>query len=152
MTPLMIASIRTGGLDTGDYDEGCINDDGTSAVIQDLIAHGADPSSQMDKTGENALHLAARHARADAAKKLLEASAFDPNATDNTGRTPLHAAVAADAQGVFHILLKNRATNLNAKTADGTTPLILAARLAIEGVPEALMEAGADVNIADENG
>ena len=61
---------------------------------------------QMDKTGENALHLAARHARADAAKKLLEASAFDPNATDNTGRTPLHAAVAADAQGVFHILLK----------------------------------------------
>ena len=47
MTPLMIASIRTGGLDTGDYDEGCINDDGTSAVIQDLIAHGADPSSQV---------------------------------------------------------------------------------------------------------
>ena len=49
MTPLMIASIRTGGLDTGvDYDEaGGINDDGTSAVIQDLIAHGADPSSQV---------------------------------------------------------------------------------------------------------
>ena len=109
-------------------------------------------SSQMDKTGENALHLAARHARADAAKKLLEASAFDPNATDNTGRTPLHAAVAADAQGVFHILLKNRATNLNAKTADGTTPLILAARLAIESMVEQLIEADAEINLADEGG
>ena len=155
MTPLMIASIRSGGLDTGDADglyEDNMGDDGTSAVIADLIGHGADPSSQMDKTGENALHLAARYARADAAKKLLEASAFDPNAMDNTGRTPLHAAVAADAQGVFHILLKNRATNLNAKTADGTTPLILAARLAIESMVEQLIEADAEINLADENG
>ena len=43
-----------------------------------------------------------RYARADAAKKLLDAKA-DVNAQDVTGRTPLHAAVAADAQGVFQV-------------------------------------------------
>jgi len=35
---------------------------------------------------------------------------------------------------------------------DGTTPLILAARLAIEGVVENLIQAGADINAADEHG
>ena len=49
-------------------------------------------NTQMDKTGETPLHLAARYARADAAKKLLDAKA-DANAPDNTGRTPLHSSV-----------------------------------------------------------
>lgn len=52
--------------------------------------------------GESSLHLAARYARADAAKILLEAGA-DPNAQDCTGRTPLHTSVSADAQGVFQV-------------------------------------------------
>jgi len=65
-------------------------------------------------SGETALHLAARFARADAAKRLLDAGA-DANIRDLTGRSPLHAAVAADAQGVFQILLRNRATDLDAK-------------------------------------
>lgn len=149
LTPLMLASFRGGGLDSGDINE---DEDGeVNAVLQDLIAQGANISIQMDKTGETPLHLAARYARADAAKKLLDAKA-DANAPDNTGRTPLHAAVAADAQGVFQILLRHRATNLDAKTYDGTTPLILAARLAIEGVVEELIQSDADINASDENG
>lgn len=88
-----------------------------------LVAQGAELNATMDKTGETSLHLAARYARADAAKRLLDAGA-DANSQDNTGRTPLHAAVAADAMGVFQILLRNRATNLNARMHEGTTPLI----------------------------
>jgi len=153
LTPLMLASFRGGGLDSGaDIPEGAFEDEESSqAVIQDLIAQGAKINSQMDKTGETPLHLAARYARADAAKKLLDAKS-DANAPDNTGRTPLHACVAADAQGVFQILLRHRATNLNAKTNDGTTPLILAARLAIEGMVEELINSEADINASDDNG
>lgn len=148
MTPIMVAAVRGGGMDTGiDEDD----DDGAGAIIQDLVAQGAELNATMDKTGETSLHLAARYARADAAKRLLDAGA-DANAQDNTGRTPLHAAVAADALGVFQILLRNRATNLNARMHEGTTPLILAARLAIEGMVQDLISAEADINAADNSG
>ena len=146
-TPLMIASYRGNGLDNGEDDE----EDGSAAIVQDLLMQGAIPNATMDKTGETSLHLAARYARADAAKRLLEAGA-DANAQNNTGRTPLHAAVASDAQGVFQIFLRNRATNLNSRMHDGTTPLVLAARLAIEGMVEDLINADVDINSADDEG
>ncbi|CAG5925203.1 unnamed protein product [Menidia menidia] len=144
-TPLMIASCSGGGLETGNSEE---EEDASANVINDFIYQGANLHNQTDRTGETALHLAARYARSDAAKRLLEASA-DANIQDNMGRTPLHAAVAADAQG---ILIRNRATDLDARMHDGTTPLILAARLAVEGMVEELINCHADVNAIDDFG
>ena len=114
LTPLMLASFHGGGIDSalgldeesgsgsiesGDTDE---SSGANGTMITDLLTQGAAINAQTDRTCETALHLAARFARADAAKRLLDAGA-DPNAQDNTGRTPLHAAVAADAQGVFQV-------------------------------------------------
>uniref|UniRef100_A0A8C5D3B7 Neurogenic locus notch homolog protein 1 n=1 Tax=Gadus morhua TaxID=8049 RepID=A0A8C5D3B7_GADMO len=147
-TPLMIASCSGGGLETGISEE---EEDVSASVINDFIFQGANLHNQTDRTGETALHLAARYARSDAAKRLLEASA-DANVQDNMGRTALHAAVAADAQGVFQILIRNRATDLDSRMHDGTTPLILAARLAVEGMVEELINCHADVNAIDDFG
>lgn len=94
----MIASCSGGGLETGHSEE----EEDAPAVISDFIYQGASLHSQTDRTGETALHLAARYSRSDAAKRLLEASA-DANIQDHMGRTPLHAAVSADAQGVFQV-------------------------------------------------
>lgn len=93
LTPLMIASC------SGDAGE---EEEGEEGVIANFLWHGADPHQRTERAGETALHLAARYARSDAAKRLLESGA-DANAQDHAGRTPLHAAVAADAQGVFQV-------------------------------------------------
>ncbi|XP_077482664.1 neurogenic locus notch homolog protein 1-like isoform X2 [Stigmatopora argus] len=146
-TPLMIASCSGGGLETAAVGE----EDVSAGVVDNFIFRGASLHERTERSGETALHLAARYARSDAAKSLLEAGA-DANARDNAGRTPLHAALAADAQGVFQILIRNRATDLDARMYDGTTPLILASRLAVEGTVDELINSHADVNAVDDFG
>ena len=79
---------------------GTVNDCSLNIVVL-LVTYMIDiPFHSL--VGESSLHLAARYARAGAARILLQAGA-DANMEDKNGRTPLHAAVAADAQGAFQV-------------------------------------------------
>uniref|UniRef100_A0A674J5F6 Uncharacterized protein n=1 Tax=Terrapene triunguis TaxID=2587831 RepID=A0A674J5F6_9SAUR len=120
-------------------------------TVGELLAQGARLDAQTDATGETALHLAARFARASAVRSLLDAGA-DPNTRDRAGRSPLHSAIGADALGACQILICCRQTDLDARMSDGATPLILATRLAVESGTEELLRGGAAVNAADKWG
>ncbi|XP_046860766.1 neurogenic locus notch homolog protein 2-like [Xenia sp. Carnegie-2017] len=150
ITPLMLAASRGSYLDEV-YKEENSDDDSGSQVVGELIQYGACLELRSDEFKETALHLAARHVRADAAKRLLDAGA-DANARDRTGRTPLHLAVTADSQGVFQLLLRHRTTELDAQSDDGTTPLIYAARFMVHDMVDELIKAGAKVNLSDKQG
>lgn len=148
-TPLHLASMTSSINRTNDNPDSHQCD--SSLILNDLLLNGASVDLTTDKTNETSLHLAARYARSDAAKRLLDSGA-DCNAQDCVGRTPLHTAIASDARGVFEILLRNRMTNLNARANDGSTPLILAARLACEGMLERLVSMECDINLTDDSG
>ena len=96
MTALHLASWR------GTY--GDDQDDNGGAMVSDLLALGADRESKTDQE-ETPLHLAARHSRADVAKRLLDDGA-DANSRDGFNRTPLHLGIGADAPGVVKVIKK----------------------------------------------
>uniref|UniRef100_A0A8C0IQL9 Uncharacterized protein n=1 Tax=Chelonoidis abingdonii TaxID=106734 RepID=A0A8C0IQL9_CHEAB len=74
-------------------------------TVGELLAQGARLDAQTDATGETALHLAARFARASAVRSLLDAGA-DPNVRDRAGRSPLHSAIGADALGACQVSVR----------------------------------------------
>ena len=96
MTALMCAVISGANMSDTESDD-------SSSIIDELMRQDVSKVNNTNhRTGETALHLAARYNNPGAAKKLLEAGA-QPNAEDGTGRTPLHTAVAADAVDVFRV-------------------------------------------------
>ena len=88
MTPLMVAASAGNGLEQcpasssaydvsgGSSDVDCLSSSqppSTGMFITQLLRDGATVNDTTERTGETSLHLAARYARADAAKRLLEA-------------------------------------------------------------------------------
>lgn len=101
MTALHLAACRGTYGDGSSLDDDKDSDDSGGAMVSDLLSLGASYCSKTDLE-ETALHLAARHSRADVAKRLLDSGA-DANSRDRLNRTPLHLAIGADAQGVFQV-------------------------------------------------
>ena len=119
---------------------------------QTLLKAGANPN-KPDADGSTPLHFAAEHKAAEAVKVLLAAGG-KVNAQNKKGETPLFCAVEEGAGlDIVKILLAAGADpNIAAAKRDNSTPLIEAVR---EGQPEvldALLSAGAKVDMAVANG
>ena len=121
---------------------------GKSAIVNDLLAAGADPA-QRDGLGRTALHAAARSCDSATIGVLLQ-KPF-PVAPDDVGQTPLHIAVESctDA-GFIEQLIPGE--DIDATDAQGRTALWDAVAAGKTEIVERLLARGAKPDIADANG
>src|SRR5262249_4951105 len=113
---------------------------------------GADPRAATPG-GYTALHAAAK-ANATANARLLLARGADPNARDGHGRTPLMWAAQMGSDDIVALLLARGADANVGESFSGTTALMQAAASdrADEAIVRALLAAGANVRLVDDEG
>ncbi len=108
------------------------------------------PGIRIDATnhaGETALMMAALKAEADAAVALVAHGA----AVNKDGWSPLHYAATGGNSAIVKMLLAHGAA-LEARSPNATTPLMMAARYANEEAVDALLAAGADRTLVNQQG
>jgi ankyrin repeat protein len=130
-------------------------DNGSAAIVQDLIEAKADVHTQCSpphRMGEsNALFAAASSCKSDGRIiDLLVAKGVNVNVVDGT-YTPLFWAVINENHNVVTSLLKHSA-DVNMKVRNGKTALMPACRTGSVRMIHSLLEAGADPNIVDRTG
>ena len=127
---------------------------GNVVMVERLIAAGSriDDNSSC---GFTPLHLAAERNRLDVVKLLIAVGA-DVNKACVSGCTLLHTATEDGHAGVVSVLIETAVVDLNAALTDGEladiTPLFLAAQNNRLDVLKLLIAAGADVNVACDDG
>lgn len=102
--------------------------------------------------GFRALHLASFFGRSDVVRLLIERGADACAAAGGPSRVqPIHSAVAGRDPETLKVLIQADA-HLDAKQAGGFTPLMGAAGSGLEEIARALLSAGADKSVRDDEG
>ena len=103
----------------------------------------------VNKKGWAALHVAAAHGHA-AAARLLIARGVAAKVPDAAGRLPIHIASAAGHAKIVELLIRRKPATLAAKDRSGATPLLLALANRRSAAVAALLDSGADPNVVNE--
>jgi ankyrin repeat protein len=144
-------------------------ENGDPALIGALLEAGVDPESPNDE-GQTALMAVARTGRVEPARLLIDAGA-DVNAAERWGGQTALMWASAQGQTEVMALLIEKGADVNARatvrdwerhvTAEprikelasaGLTPLLYAAREGCVDCARILVEAGADIDLADPDG
>ncbi len=132
---------------------GLASQNGSAAIIQQLVSAGADPNDSQHavNAGETPLMHAARSGHVDAVHGLLAAGA-DINATETwNGQSALMWAAIEGHVPVVHALI-DRGADIRAHSNSGATPFMFAVRKGSLPAVRALLAAGADVNAQRPDG
>ncbi|XP_030849643.1 uncharacterized protein LOC105440493 [Strongylocentrotus purpuratus] len=135
------------------------------SCVEKLIAHGADPMKR-DNDGDSLVHVASLGGRSETLVYVLDLEGLLTliSSKNNAGHLPLHSAGRKGNLDCIELLLARRVKQGKEEEGEGSCPLIdeqdcqgkTPLHLAIEGgfspVIEALIEAGADLNIQCNDG
>ena len=123
---------------------------GSWEIVQDLVMSGADLDARVSRSGETALHLAARCGREAVVGVLLDAGCkWDVFSASNL--TPMDLAASSNHRGTLTEFLY-RGINPNEKNALGYTALHQAAYSNSSDTLRLLVEFGGDVNSPTKTG
>jgi len=122
---------------------------GHTEAFEYLLQTGADVNASNPACGRTALHRVAEGGHVELADMLLSRGA-SVNAAARDGSTPLHTAARAGHAALVERLLQQ--AKPNARDLTGATPLMLAAAAGALDVTLLLLDGGADLEAADENG
>jgi ankyrin repeat protein len=120
-------------------------------TVRALIRRGVDPNAGRED-GSSALHVAAAYGTEATVRALLEGGA-DPRAVSHRGDTPLHGAATPQPDRTpeecrrIIAQLVSRGADPNARNSSGLAPLHQAAMFGHVAVLQALLEAGARVDL-----
>ena len=122
----------------------------TIDTLQDIMTHKAYLNAQnLDE--ETALWLACAHRKQDLVKALLKAGS-NTNIANDKGDTSLHAAVYGNCNKKIISAIIYHGANVNVSSKGNRTALMMACEKSNTGAVNILLTAGADPNIADDDG
>ncbi|KAK0162182.1 hypothetical protein PV327_008537 [Microctonus hyperodae] len=112
--------------------------------------------NMTDSSGNTAMHYAVSHGNFDVVSILLDSKVCDINKTNAAGYTAVMLAALAEVRNSTHLSVANRLfqladVNIRAKL-HGQTALMLAVSHGRKDMTRLLLDAGAAVNIQDEDG
>lgn len=118
--------------------------------VKHVLQQGVNPNS-LDCHGSTALIQAIKNNRSDIVEFLLEVGA-DPNVSGDFGHTALMEAARGSNLEIVHVLIESKA-NINAQDRKfKSTPLMRAVSAGQESVTRCLLEAGADLELLNNQG
>lgn len=145
-----VAALRASGIELNVFEAAAVGD---AARVKHVVRSGAAQATDYNTDGFHPLGLAAFFGQVDVAKTLLDLGADVQAPSQNPMRvTALHSAVADGGHPEIALALIGAGADPNAKQRHGWTPLHGAAHSGDRAVVEALLAAGADRTITNDEG